>query len=401
MNRQRLSRAAAIACLTVLAVATGSAQDRPREFDGQRIAGWSFTPGVSVSTVWDSNVALAGRQPAGGDTASDSLFVVAPFGQFSMLSTRTDFTAGYRGYFRRHVELEELDGFDQRIYGSLRHMATPRITWFLNNEYTETPTTDVLALNGVPFARVGTQSNRLGAGIEGRLSKYTDLKFRYENTWTSFDRQDGILSGGTIHSFGGDLRRRLTERATVGVEGRIRRSDIARIEPRVIWFQDVGGTFDYRIAEHVTFAVAGGLSRLQDSRFDQSRNAPYVRVGVDRSTPRLNAGITFERGYTPSFSFSGSNDTRELRGYVHMPFSRNRYYVQADGIWRTSKRFFESEIDLDTFVTNATVGYSALRWLRIEAYHAYSHQDSIITGGEVDRHRVGAQLVISQPMRIR
>jgi hypothetical protein len=42
-----------------------------------------------------------------------------------------------------------------------------------------------------------------------------------------------------------------------------------------------------------------------------------------------------------------------------------------------------------------------MRWLRIEAYHAYSRQDSIVTGGEVTRHRIGTQLVISQPMRIR
>ena len=84
-----------------------------------------------------------------------------------------------------------------------------------------------------------------------------------------------------------------------------------------------------------------------------------------------------------------------------MPFSRNRFYVQSDALWRRSNPFFANEIQLDTLVTSNTIGYSAVRWLRVEAYHAYSRQDSIITGGEVDRHRIGAQLVVSQPMRIR
>ena len=93
-------------------------------------------------------------------------------------------------------------------------------------------------------------------------------------------------------------------------------------------------------------------------------------------------------------------DSRELRGYVRMPFTHNRYYVQTDGIWRRSSPVVVGEIRLDTFVINSVFGYSATRWLRTEAYYAFTRQDSVITGGEVDRHRVGVQLVISQPMRI-
>lgn len=401
MDPNRLRRIGLAAIFVLIAGASGATQERPAEFDGYIVPGWSFTPGVSISGVWDSNVALAGRSAETGGTTGDNVFTIVPMGTLALESKRTQFSAGYRGYLRRHVDVEELNGFDQRAHLMLRHMVTPRLTLFVQDEFSEMPTTDLAELNGVPFARVGSRSNRLGAGVEGRLTKLTNVRVRYENTWTSFDRLDGFLSGGTIHGVGADLQRRLSERLTIGVEGRIRRSDVTRFEPRVIWFQDGGGLIEYRLGEFVSVTGAAGFSHLRDSRFDDTRTAPYYRLGLERHTERANAGITFERSYTPSFGFSGSNDNQELRGYIRMPFSRNRFYVQSDALWRRSNPFFAGEIQLDTFVTSNTIGYSAVRWLRVEAYHAYSRQDSIITGGEVDRHRIGAQLVVSQPMRIR
>jgi len=85
---------------------------------------------------------------------------------------------------------------------------------------------------------------------------------------------------------------------------------------------------------------------------------------------------------------------------VHMPFSRNRFYVEADGSWRRSNPFFDVEVRNDTIVSHTRIGYSTRRWLRTEAYYAFSRQDSIIPGAPIQRHRIGMQLVVSQPMRI-
>jgi hypothetical protein len=84
-----------------------------------------------------------------------------------------------------------------------------------------------------------------------------------------------------------------------------------------------------------------------------------------------------------------------------MPIARNRFYVQASGAWHRSDPFVVEELALDTVRVQTTLGYSAARWLRVEAFHAYTRQDSQVTGGEIDRHRAGGQIVISQPMRIR
>jgi hypothetical protein len=397
----RHRRIATVALAALLTAASAAAQDRPSEFDGYVVPGWSFTPGISIATVWDSNVALAGRSPETGDTAGDNIFTIAPFGRLALESKRTHFSAGYRGYARRYVDIEALNGFDHNAHASFRHMLTPRVTVYASNYFSDSPTTDLAELNGVPFARIGSLSNRLNGGVEGLLSKYTTLRVNYENTWTSFDSLDGFLSDGTVHGVGVDLMRRLSERLTVGVEGRIRRSDVARVDPRSIWFQDARGAVEYRLTEHVVVTGALGITHMKDSRFSETRSAPYYRMGIERRTARAVVGAVLERSYTPTFGFSGSHDTQELRGFIHMPFSRNRFYVQSDGTWRRSNPFFAGDLKADTFLTSSTIGYSTTRWLRLEAYHAYSRQDSIVTGGEVERHRIGAQLVVSQPMRIR
>lgn len=405
MRLTSIRRSALVAGLACLAAAPAQAQE-PAEVGGYVLPGWTFTPGFTLSSLYDSNVSLAGRSAETGTTEGDNLVVLVPSARVSLIAPRTTFSAGYRGYLRRYLDIEQLNGYDQRADLHLRHQATPRVTWFVQNEFSESPTTDLVQLNGLPFARLGTRANIFGGGVDARLTKYTDLHVKYENTWTTFDRQqevlsDGIVNGGTVNGVRAALRRRLSERLAVGAEGRVRRSDLRRVDPRVIWLQNAGALLDYRLTPHVTVTVAAGLSRLTDSRFDTTRQSPYYRAQLDRSVEHMSAGVAFERSYMPSFGFSGSNDTQELRGYVHLPFSQNRLYVQSDGLWRRSNPFFADEIRLDTWIVTNTVGYALTRWMRVQASHAYSRQDSIITGGEVDRHRAGVQLVVSQPMRIR
>jgi len=62
---------------------------------------------------------------------------------------------------------------------------------------------------------------------------------------------------------------------------------------------------------------------------------------------------------------------------------------------------FETEtLQLDTMWIRSTIGYALARWAQVELLYAFTRQDSIVTGGEVDRHRIGVQFVVSQPMRI-
>ena len=147
---RRAALAAALCATTASAVA---AQERSAEFPTYLQPGFTFTPGISLAGVWDSNVALAAPS---GRAAGDQMFLFEPFGQLELVSPRTELVAGYKGYVRRYMDVDALNSYDQRSYFSLRRLATRRVTVFVNNEFADVPTTDEVELNGLPFTRTGS-----------------------------------------------------------------------------------------------------------------------------------------------------------------------------------------------------------------------------------------------------
>jgi hypothetical protein len=403
MTTHALRAIAATAALAIGA-ATAAAQG-PAEFESRRVPGWSFTPSFTFGGGYDSNVALADAPADTGRTASDRVFLFQPAGHLEFLSPRTEFGAGYRGNLRRYLEVTELNGFDQQGYVSLRRLASRRLTFFFDNRYLFAPTTDEVDLNGVPFVRTGSRTNTATAGIEARLTRLTSLSSQYELTWVDFDRPDDgrpetFVTGGWVNAWRTEVSRQLAPRFAAGAEYALRFADLNE-GTRELTFQDAGGTMRLLVGPHTSLSAAAGVSYLRDALFDETHVGPYYRVGLTHQAERATLGASFQRMFVPSFGFGGSSDSQELRGYVRMPISRNRMYVQAAATWRRSDPFVETELELDTILLRTTFGYSATRWLRVEGFHAYSRQDSQVAGGEIDRHRVGGQIVISQPMRIR
>ena len=136
-----LYRSAAVAVLLCLEPGV-AAQERSREFESRATRGLTFTPSVSVGGGWDSNVAVAADQALGRQTERDTLFTLEPQGLLEFRDNRTEFIGGYRGFVRRYLDVEDLNGFDQRIFVSLQRMASKRVTVFVRDEYADVATTD-------------------------------------------------------------------------------------------------------------------------------------------------------------------------------------------------------------------------------------------------------------------
>ena len=399
--RRTLLRFAVAAALVAGTSPVASAQEQSREFESFFVPGWTFTPSVSFGGVWDSNVAVAANQAEGRRTDRDRLFLFEPQGQLEFRDNRTEFTAGYRGHLRRYIEVDELNGFDQRAFVSLQRRASKRVTLSINNDFADVPSTDELLLNGIPYSRTGSRSNRLGASMDARLTKYDDVGVRYENTWVSFDSEATFLSGGLMHGVSVDYGRRLSQRTTLGAEYRVRRANI-NDDARIMWFQDVGGVVKHLLGPHLAVELAGGYSTLDDPALASNEGGLYFRGELTSEMARSTLGLHYERSYAPSFGFGGSSQSQALVGFIHMPFSRNRLYLQSSAGWRrTNPLLALQELELDSFHVDNTLGYGAARWFRVELFHVYTRQDSRITGGEINRQRAGAQIVFSQPMRIR
>jgi hypothetical protein len=388
----------------VVALAAGTArpivaQQATSELESFRVAGWSFTPGVAVGTVFDSNVAIAGPDQF-GNTAADSMLEIEPMGQLEFFSARTSFSSGYRGSLRRYYDLGELDGLDHRIYASLRHRVTRRVSIFFNESFQQEPTTDALDLNGLPFARVGSRYNLLTTGVEARLTKSLDLNSGYELTVVDFLSEGISLSDGMVHGAHTELTHRFGERVSAGAEYGVRRADL-NTGDREFLYQNTGGVLHYRAAEHTTFDISGGLTYLIDRGRDETRTGPYVKAALVHRAARATFGGEYRRNYVPSFTLSGSQRSHEARAYVDMPFNRNRIYVQQSAAFRRSDPFGIVEPALNSIRVQSTLGYAIQRWLRLEGNYTFSTQDNRLAGGRVTRHLAGVQLIVSEPMRIR
>jgi hypothetical protein len=386
--------------LLLAAAAPAGAQDTSGEVStGTSGPGWTFTPGLSFGGVYDSNVALAAVSPTSQQTQSDQLLLAEPFAQLDFLAKRTAFSAGYQGYLRHYMNLNQLNGFDQHGHASLRRLASKYVTLQFSDDYARVPTTDEIDLNGVPFSRTGARRNALAGQLRARLTKFMDLSVKYDNTWVRFDRTDSLLTGGSVNGVTTGLSRRLGPQVAVGAEYAVRFADLNE-GTRHLTFHDAGATAQIGLSARTNASFAAGYSYLDDRSFHETRTGPYLRAELTHGTEHATLGAAFERMFVPSFGFGGSSQSQQLRGSILMPLNRNRMYVQASGSWRRTDPFLVGELPLDTTLIRSTLGYSATRYLRVEAFHAFTRQDSRVAGGRVNRQRIGAQIVISQPMRI-
>ncbi len=204
------------ALLLVAGAATVVLAQNQAETSSWRIPGWSFTPGVTLSEIFDSNVALASAPADTRQTQSDQVFIMEPFGTLDYLSRRTQFSGSYRGFVRRYMEVDQLNGFTQSGAVSARHLATRHLSFYLQDTYSHVPTTDEVELNGVPFTRTGSRTNSL----DGRSRCATD---------------EGHVALGALRPDVGQLRstghvpdRRLRERLPHGFHAPLQPADDAR-----------------------------------------------------------------------------------------------------------------------------------------------------------------------------
>ena len=383
--------------LTVLP-ASARQSEPATEIQSYRWPGWSFTPSLAVGAIYDSNVALSDARADLGETQGDSFFNIVPGGQLEFIGKYTDFGVNYRGFLRRYLEADGLDGFDQRASMNVRRILSRRLTVALRDSFADTPTTDEVELNGVPFRRTGSRTNTLAATADYRFTKFTTLSTRYDQTWVSFDRPDIFLTGGWIHGIRSELSQRLSEVLAVGGEYGYRTASLNE-GARQFTFQDAGGVVRLTLGPHTSASAAGGFATLRDRNAAETKSGPYVRLGLTHHIEAATLGASFERQYVPSFGFGGTSNSQEIRGYVLMPL-RQGLYTQGSAAWRRMMPFEGESLQLDTIWIRSTIGYAPARWARIEVLYTFTRQDSIVTGGEVDRHRVGLQFVISQPMRI-
>ena len=253
-------------------------------------------------------------------------------------------------------------------------------------------------MNGVPFRRTGSISNRFAAGAEGRLTKRMTLSGRYDQTWSRFDDNDIALNDGVIHSMEGRLARQITPKLAIGADYAFRVSDMAE-GLRHLTFHDVGGSIFLSLGPHTKLSGGAGMSTLYEQAPDIRRTGPYFLGRIDHEAEYVAFGANFARQFVPSFGFGGANRNQEIGAYLRAPIGR-RMYTNGSFTWRHYLPYEINSLEGDAFWLRASLGYKAAPWAQIEGFYINTLQDTVVTGGEIVRHRVGVQLVLSQPVRI-
>jgi hypothetical protein len=378
--------------------------------EGPRVTpGWVFTPTVSLGITHDDNPVLAGR---GSPSRDDILTDVRPGVDLTFTEKHTFLGTGYRGSIQRYRTLDEYDTYAQGGYIELRHQPSRRLTLSVRDNVTVSPTTDMVEVAGVPFTRTGSQSNNLTAALAGALTKRLQLSGDYHFEWFKFDRsQDpisSVLQGGRAHSVTVGARQSLSSRLKVGGDYTIQRANTG--QPPVVGggeplqiasftIQNAEGSVAYEITPTIVVDGGAGVSYLSLPG-EIARTGPAGHVSLSKRTEHAFLTLSAKRSFVPAFGFGGSVSNQEVRATVRVPFARKRAYVDGGISWRDSEPVLEQELRLQSLWLKTSVGYALQRSLRLEAFYDGTFQDTRIAGGQVDRNRIGVQVVTAHPMRL-
>ena len=363
--------------------------------------GWVFTPGIAVAQSWDNNVLLATE---GSGSQGDFLTAVSPRAALGFRGRLSTFQLDYRGSYQLYQELSELNAFDQRLNLQYRQRLTPRVSFIAKNSLSKSPTTDEVDIPDVVFRRQGVLMDDLRAGIEARLSARTTATGDYTFQWLKFD-DTGVPSpvqalerGGHAHGAVGQIDHVLGPRVTVGGEYEMRHAMVDQV--REFDVQNALATVDWRIDRRLSLSGGAGYSWLATNADGDTRSAPAFRVSLSRSGARLAWHVGYRRSFLPSFGFGGTFENQEFEAGVYGPITRRLDWSASTSV-READPLTTSELGLRSVWARSSLSYLATRWMRVEGYFVTAFQDSRRPGGQVNRSRVGIQVVASTRTRIR
>jgi hypothetical protein len=394
---RHMTRAAAAAAV-VLAASAASAQEpagRP---------GWTFVPSFGYSQTYDDNVTLFGRTEV-GTANNDLISTYTPQADLSFISRRTRLNAGYSGSLLDYRTFSVFNRWDQRAEVGLRRTESQRISWGVHGNLTLSPSTDALEFDGIPFSHTGARALNLVGTFNYRLSERDTISTSLHRQKVTFDRPDELLpylrGGESIESFT-SYRRRLNARVSLGGDYSLRNaSAVGELEH--LTFHGARAAADYQLTPFWTVSGGAGLDYVPATLISPAQHAPGFSGAADWSarSRRFHAG--YERMFLPSFGFGGAVQNQSITASYHTPlFNSRRFYTEQSLSWRDNKPLIMApgRLRLRTTRINAAIGYAPRPWIRMEGFYSKAFQTTLITGGDINRNRIGFVIITSRPVRM-
>lgn len=365
--------------------------------------GWTFTPTIGVAETYDDNVSLFGE----GTTSptDDYVSTVFPGADLSYGGRHTRLNMGYSGSFLNYRTFTALNRWDQRARIDLKREESARLGWFASGNAAMIPSTDLIDFGGIPYRHVGATTYDAHGGISYVLGprstitsslSYQDFVFQQSETFRPF------LRGGHIVESLTGYRYRVSPRLSAGGDYSFRRASVLG-DSEQFNIQTAEGAVDYQLAPDWSMSAGAGAVYLQASALTPARTGPALRLSINWHRERTSFHVGYLRSYLPSFGFGGTNQNQEIGAGFRAPlFHSQRFYTDHSIVFRDDTPLaatFE-QLPLRSLLTYSIVGWEPQNWVRFEAFYARAQQSTLRPGGQVDRNRVGIQIVTSKPMRM-
>jgi len=385
--------------------------------------GWSLTPSLGVSQTYDDNVTLQG--PA-NNPVGDLISLLSPGASLNYNGPRSQLTARYDGSFLFYRSSSALDSYAQGGSLGVRRRLSSRTSFFINGSVYAAPTTELLQLTAVPYLRVGSRAEDVAAGVESAISKRLSIVASVHAQGVHFDDNtvftDSLLGGSSVGATL-VLRERLTEKMTLTGDYDSLRADIGQ-QHDIFVIQNAMVGVERLLTRTMRISGAVGVARLDAPTVGPtnaptvgSTNAPAVgqtnaltfgpskagasyRFALSRNLGRSAVELLLSQSYVPSWTFSGTTQNDEVTLRLRVPLAR-RLYTQSLVSWRNDKAFVENTPGLKSLWIQATVGYTARPWARIEGFYLSTQQSFVTNDALLHHNQIGFQVIAAKPVRLR
>ena len=361
--------------------------------------GWSLTPSLGASQTYDDNVTLKGP---GDNPVSDFVNVLNPSAELNYNGPRGQLAARYDGAFLLYRSSTSLDSYAQSGSLGAKRRLSSHTSLFASGSASAAPTTEVVQLTAVPYVRTGSRTEDARVGIESVISKRLTIVANVHGQGVHFDDTApfaNLLLGGTSFGGGFTLRERLSEMMTITADYDGQRADIGeRHDIFVIQNATVG--LERALTKTMRISGAIGAARLDAPSFGPAKTGPSYRFSLSRDLRSSVVDLIFYRSYVPSWSFGGTTQNEEATVRLRVPLAR-RLYMQSLVSWRKDEPLVEITPPLKSLWVQATVGYTARSWVRIEGYYLGTRQTVVTPDALLHHNQIGFQVTASKPVRLR
>jgi hypothetical protein len=232
------------------------------------------------------------------------------------------------------------------------------------------------------------------------LTKRTSMVASYNLQWVNFNHDPLlglVLLGGQSQGASLLVRHTLGSRTALIADYDLQRATIVTGDHFDV--QNMQGGVEFRPWETTSLYGTVGFSRLDVSGLP-SRTGPAWRAGLRRQLRTSAVDVVYSRSFVPALGFGGTTQNEQLTAGLTQPIG-HRFYTRSSVSWARNQPLTIGGLKLRSTWIAGSAGYVLRPWIRFEGFYDGTTQRSDLPGGQMDRNRVGFQIITTKPMRIR